>query len=66
VWSGSADRAADLAAAMECGTVWINQHLSLLPIAPVGGHKWSGIGVENGLWGLLAYTDLQTISVARA
>ncbi len=66
VWSGSADRAADLAAAMECGTVWINQHLSLLPIAPVGGHKWSGIGVENGLWGLVTYTDLQTISVARA
>lgn len=66
VWSGSAERAADLAGAMECGTVWVNQHLSLLPIAPVGGHKWSGIGVENGLWGLVTYTDVQTISVAKA
>lgn len=65
VWSGDADRAAELAGAMECGTVWVNQHLSLLPIAPVGGLKWSGIGVENGPWGLATYTDIQTISVAK-
>lgn len=66
IWSGNAERAAALAGEMECGTVWVNQHLSVLPIAPVGGHKWSGIGVENGSWGLATYTDLQTVSVAKA
>jgi len=66
VWSGRPERAAELAGAMDCGTVWVNQHLALMPIAPVGGHKWSGIGVENGSWGLATYTDLQTLSVAKA
>lgn len=66
VWSGNVARATELAGEMDCGTVWVNQHLTLLPIAPVGGHKWSGIGVENGSWGLVSYTDIQTISVAKA
>ncbi|WP_346891197.1 aldehyde dehydrogenase family protein [uncultured Roseibium sp.] len=66
VWSGRVDRAAALAAELDCGTAWVNQHLTILPISPVCGHKWSGIGVENGPWGLAAYTDIQTISVAKA
>ncbi|MCM2477374.1 aldehyde dehydrogenase family protein [Rhizobium sp. CG5] len=66
VWSGSAERGAELAAELDCGTAWVNQHLTILPISPVGGHKWSGIGVENGPWGLASYTDIQTISVAKA
>ena len=50
---------------MDCGTVWINQHLAILPNAPFGGAKWSGIGVENGPWGLLGFTELQVVNVAR-
>lgn len=65
VWSGRIDRAADVAAQLECGTAWVNQHLAVLPGAPVGGHKWSGVGVENGPWGLHAYTDIQTLSIAK-
>jgi len=65
VWSGNTAHAAELAAELDCGTAWVNQHLAVLPVAPVGGHKWSGIGVENGPWGVAAYTDLQTISVAK-
>lgn len=66
VWSGDIDRAAALAARLDCGTAWVNQHLTVLPIAPISGHKWSGIGVENGPWGLASFTDLQTISIAKA
>ena len=65
VWSSDAERAAAVAGRLECGTAWINQHLSILPDAPFGGVKWSGIGVENGPWGLLGFTDLQTVHIAK-
>lgn len=65
VWSADPERAADLARQLECGTAWVNQHLNILPSTPFGGAKWSGIGVENGPWGLLGFTELQTVNIAR-
>jgi acyl-CoA reductase-like NAD-dependent aldehyde dehydrogenase len=32
------------------------------PDLPFGGHKWSGIGVENGSWGLHGFTETQVIT----
>jgi acyl-CoA reductase-like NAD-dependent aldehyde dehydrogenase len=29
---------------------------------PFGGHKSSGIGVENGPWGLYGFTEIQVIA----
>ena len=63
VWSADAERGADVAAELECGTAWVNQHLSIVPNAPFGGAKWSGIGVENGRWGVEGFTQLQTLHV---
>ena len=63
VWSRDERRAAELAARLECGTAWVNQHLAILPNAPFGGAKWSGLGVENGPWGLLGFTELQVLNV---
>ena len=65
VWSADVDRATEVAKELECGTAWVNQHLELSPRTPFGGAKWSGIGVENGPWGLLGFTELQTVNVAR-
>jgi acyl-CoA reductase-like NAD-dependent aldehyde dehydrogenase len=65
VWSEDAERAAELASRLECGTAWVNQHVAITPNAPFGGAKWSGIGVENGPWGLLGFTQIQTVNVAR-
>jgi acyl-CoA reductase-like NAD-dependent aldehyde dehydrogenase len=65
VWSGDPERAAEVASRLECGTAWVNQHLALLPFTPFGGAKWSGIGVENGPWGLLGFTELQTLNVKK-
>ncbi|HEX7743399.1 MAG TPA: aldehyde dehydrogenase family protein, partial [Sphingobium sp.] len=65
VWSGNVERATEIAAQLECGTAWVNQHLSVLPDAPVSGRKWSGLGAENGQWGLNGFLDLQTVSVAK-
>jgi acyl-CoA reductase-like NAD-dependent aldehyde dehydrogenase len=65
VWGSDAARAAEVAGRLECGTSWVNTHLAILPNAPFGGAKWSGIGVENGPWGLLGFTELQTVHVAK-
>ncbi len=61
VWGGDPSRAAEVAAQLECGTAWVNDHLVLAPHQPFGGAKWSGIGVENGPWGLYGFTELQVI-----
>jgi acyl-CoA reductase-like NAD-dependent aldehyde dehydrogenase len=65
VWTRDAARGAELAARLECGTAWVNQHLAILPFTPFGGAKWSGIGVENGPWGLLGFTEIQVVNVAK-
>ena len=65
VWSADVERATEVAGRLECGTAWVNQHLNVLPHAPFGGAKWSGIGVENGPWGLLGFTEIQTVNVAK-
>ena len=65
VWSNDPARAEEVARQLECGTAWVNQHLNILPHAPFGGAKWSGIGVENGPWGLLGFTEIQTVNVAK-
>ena len=65
VWSNDAEKAKALAPRLESGTVWINAHGKLHPMAPFGGVKLSGIGFEFGLEGLKAYTTNQVISVAK-
>ena len=66
VWSGDPDRAAAVADRLECGTAWINTHLMQGPAQPFGGFKWSGIGVENGPWGLAGFYNVQTVYRARS
>jgi len=61
VWGADADRAAGVANQLECGTAWINTHLALAPQQPFGGFKWSGIGVENGPWGLAEFSEIQAV-----
>jgi len=65
IWTSDIERGAALARELECGTGWVNQHLNLVPNAPFGGSKWSGIGYENGPWGLAAFTELQVINIAK-
>jgi len=66
VWGADPDRAAAVAARLECGTAWVNTHLALAPHQPFGGAKWSGIGVENGPWGYYGFTELQVLYRAKA
>ena len=57
------ERGAALATRVESGTVWVNTHQDAVPGQPFGGMKWSGTGVEGGLWGLNGFTDLQVVHV---
>jgi acyl-CoA reductase-like NAD-dependent aldehyde dehydrogenase len=65
VWGSDVERASEVAAQLECGTAWVNTHLGLAPSQPFGGCKWSGLGVENGKWGLSEFTEVQSLYQAR-
>jgi acyl-CoA reductase-like NAD-dependent aldehyde dehydrogenase len=63
VWSGDAERAHALATDIDSGQVTINGHgTAVSPHLPFGGHKWSGLGVENGPWGLYGFTEIQVVA----
>jgi aldehyde dehydrogenase (NAD+) len=63
VWSADAERAAALARRLQCGTVWVNTIHDSPVASPTAGHKESGLGTENGMPGLLEYTNLQTTTI---
>lgn len=66
VWSKDTGKAMEIARRIETGTVWINQNLMLRPDTVFGGHKHSGLGVENGMEGLLEYMAPQAVYLARS
>ena len=66
VWSSSPERATRLAARLDSGGAWVNQHPAMGPDIPFGGVKGSGIGVELGRLGLEEYTSIQVLNVKLA
>lgn len=61
VWSSDIAEAGRLAAMLECGSAWVNDHSTISPDVPFGGAKQSGIGSEFGLHGLYEYMQMQTL-----
>jgi acyl-CoA reductase-like NAD-dependent aldehyde dehydrogenase len=66
VWGRNVGYAAAVAARMETGTAWINQHPSMAPHVPFGGVKESGLGVELSHYGLEAYTDMFVLNIKKS
>lgn len=63
VWSKDEEKAKQIARQLDTGTIWINHVQVLSPNVAFGGHKQSGVGVENSVAGLLEYTNTQTMVV---
>lgn len=56
------DRAETIARRLDCGKASVNTHQGGIdPNLPFSGHKWSGLGVENGVWGLHGFTELKVV-----
>ena len=65
VWSADAAKATEMAGQLETGSAWVNQHFNLSPFLPFGGVKESGMGVENGPWGLAEFTSSQVLNIKK-
>ncbi|OLN96784.1 putative aldehyde dehydrogenase, partial [Colletotrichum chlorophyti] len=61
VWTKDLEKAARVAKQIQAGSVWINTHFDLSPMAPFAGHKESGIGAEWGANGLKGFCNVQTL-----
>ncbi len=61
VWGRDLAEAERVARRIEAGTVWINHVHVFAPDIAFGGHKQSGLGIENSLHGLSEYTNRQTV-----
>ncbi|WP_008309380.1 aminobutyraldehyde dehydrogenase [Leptolyngbya sp. PCC 6406] len=61
VWTLNVQRAMRLAAALKCGTVWINDHLPLGSEMPHGGFKQSGIGKDMSHYALEEFTVVKHV-----
>ncbi len=63
IWTNDIDVAHRTAQAVEAGYVWINDVAAHYLGAPFGGYKQSGIGREECLEELLAFTQLKNVHV---
>ena len=66
VWSADLNKAVEIASEMETGTVWINQNLQSTPLTPLAGHKQSGLGAENGIYGLREFTQPKSVYIPKS
>lgn len=65
VWTRDLVHGEAIAARLEAGLAWVNQHGHIQPGAPKGGHKWSGLGYEGGQRGYEAFSELQVLNISR-
>ena len=63
VWTRDVGRAHAVAAELDAGTVWINTYRAVNFASPFGGRKMSGYGRENGIEGLLEFTQPKSVWV---
>ncbi|CCO32300.1 aldehyde dehydrogenase (NAD+) [Rhizoctonia solani AG-1 IB] len=65
VWGKDLEAVERIARQIQAGTVCMNELQPATPFSSFGGHKQSGIGVENGMNGLLTYSNIQTFTLKK-
>ena len=63
VWTGSVKTAMQVAARLQYGCVWVNQHFTLVNEMPHGGLKMSGYGKDMSVYSLEDYTVVRHVMV---
>jgi betaine-aldehyde dehydrogenase len=61
VWTADAGRALRVAKAIQFGTVWINDHFTLVSEMPHGGFKQSGYGKDQSMYAVEDYTVVKHV-----
>ena len=65
VWTSDPEKGAQIAAQLEVGTAWVNQHRATSAFVPFGGAKESGYGRQYSILGLKGYMEPEVVSVAK-
>ena len=65
VWTSDLERGKAIAARLEVGTAWVNQHRATSAFVPFGGAKESGLGRQYSALGLKSYMEPEVVSVAK-
>ncbi|MCT4371609.1 aldehyde dehydrogenase family protein [Yangia mangrovi] len=60
LWTKDVDKAILITRRLKSGTVFVNTFLETSVQMPFGGFKQSGVGRENGIDGLLEYTEVKS------
>jgi aminobutyraldehyde dehydrogenase len=61
VWTRDSKTALKIAARLQYGTTWVNQHFTLLSEMPHGGMKMSGYGKDQSIFSLEDYTVIRHV-----
>ena len=61
VWTADIGRAMRVAKAVQFGTVWINDHFTLVSEMPHGGFKESGYGKDQSMYAIEDYTVVKHV-----
>lgn len=61
IWTEDLRTALNMSRKIQTGTVWLNQHLSIVFDVPWGGFKESGFGKENSILCLEEYTQIKHV-----
>lgn len=63
VFTNDLDKSNYMIQSLRAGTVWVNDYNVFAPQTPFGGYKQSGIGRENGPYGIKNYTEVKSVIV---
>ena len=66
VFTRDVGRAMRMSKALQFGTVWVNDHIPLVPEMPHGGFKQSGYGKDMSVYSIEHYTELKHVMISHA